>query len=116
MSKTIEVSDETFELIKEQLGDDFNAVEINTYEDLIGKKVFLRTVTYHLLGEVTKIIGDLIFLKNTTWVADSGKFSDAIKNGFSTAAELEYIGDWFVNSKSLTDGGFWKHKLPTKTQ
>lgn len=113
---TIEISEETLEKIKDQLGDDFQVEEINHYEDLVGKKVFLRTVTYHLVGEVVKIVGDLIFLKKATWVADSKRFSDAIANGFNNEAELEYIGDWFVNLKAVTDGGFWKHKLTNKTQ
>lgn len=113
---TIEISEETLEKIKEQLGDNFQVEEVNSYNDLVGKKVFLRTVTYHLVGEVVKIVGDLMFLKKATWVADSRRFSEAVKNGFSNEAELEYVGDWFVNIKAITDGGIWKHKLTEKSQ
>lgn len=113
---TIEISEETLEKIKEQLGENFEPVEINSLDELIGKKIFVRTVTYHLLGEVKKRVGDLLFLKNATWVADSKRFNEAIKNGFNSEAELEYVGDWFVNIKAIVDGGFWKHSLPTKSQ
>ena len=114
MTKTLEVSDEIYEKIKDQLGED--TVEINAISDMVGKKVFLRTVTYHLLGEVKKVVGELIFLKNASWIADSKRFGEAIKNGFTPEAEIEYLGEWFVNKASLTDGGFWKHSLPTKSQ
>jgi len=112
---TIEVSDETFELIKDKLAPE-ESIDISSIDELVGKKIFVRTVTYHLLGEVTKIGGNLVFLKNASWVADSKRFSDFIKNGPSDSVEIEYLGDWFFNIQSLTDGGFWKHKLPKKSQ
>jgi hypothetical protein len=31
-------------------------LDILEYDDLIGKKLFLRTVTYHLVGKVKRII------------------------------------------------------------
>jgi hypothetical protein len=48
MPKTITISDETFEAIKEQLGCD-EKVDVSELKDLIGKKWFFRTVTYHLV-------------------------------------------------------------------
>jgi len=71
MSKTIEISEETWEKIKDQVSED-EVVEIDTLEDFIGKKFFIRTVTYHLVGEVVKIVGRFFQLKNASWVADSG--------------------------------------------
>ena len=115
MSKTLTISDETFELIKDQLKDE-EKVNVDEMKDFIGKKVFIRTVTYHLIGKVEKFVGDLMILSKASWVADSGRFNEAIRNGFGSNAEIEYVGDWFVNLKAITDGGFWKHDLPTKTQ
>lgn len=107
---TIEVSEDTLEKIKEQLGTDFEPIEINSYDDFIGKKIFVRTVTYHILGKVDKIIGNLIFLKNASWVADSGRFMEFIENG--EPDEVEPVGDWFINKSSIVDGCLWTHKLP----
>ena len=108
MTRTIEISEETFEKIKDQIGeDDF---EINSYEDFIGKKIFVRTVTYHLVGEVTKIVGKLIFLKKASWIADSGRFMQFVLDG--TIKEHEFVGDWFFNLDTVVDGCEWKHKLP----
>lgn len=87
---------------------------INAYEDFVGQSIFVRTVTYHLVGRVTKIVGKLIFLEDASWVADSGRFMNAIKDG--TFDEVEPVGDWFVNMDSIVDGGLWMHELPTKQQ
>ena len=113
MSKIIEVSDQTFEKIRDQLRED-EKIEINSYEDFIGKKIFVRTVTYHLVGKVEKIVGNLMFLTGASWISDDGRFNEWIKNGDGgDETEIEPIGDWFVNINSIVDGGFWKHKLPT---
>lgn len=111
MSKQIEISDETFEKLKDQLLAD-GGKEINNYEDLVGEKFYFRTVTYHLVGKVKKIVGRFAFLKDASWVADSGRFMQAIKDG--TLNEVEPVGDAFVNLDSVTDFFPIKWKLPTE--
>jgi len=113
--KKLNVSDETYEIIKGQLQEQ-EKIEINDLKDLVGKKLFIRTVTYHFVGKVQKIIGNFLQLSNTSWIADSGRFSDAIKDGFGDSAEIEPIGDWWVNINSFTDFGEWKHELPNNKQ
>jgi hypothetical protein len=107
---TLEVSEETLAKIKEQLGVD-SFKEINTYEDLVGQKFFFRTVTYFLTGEVKKIVGRFVYLKNAAVIFDTGRFMEAIKNG--TLNEVEPVGEAFVNMDSVTDFFPWKHTLPT---
>jgi len=107
----IEISKDVYERLKSELTEE-QIVEINSYKDFIGKKVFLRTVTYHLVGEVTKQVGQFLFLKNTSWVADSGRFMQSIADG--KLDEVEPIGDWFVNINAIVDGGIWKHTLALK--
>ena len=109
MSKTIEISDESYNKIKDQLLAD-ELVDISTLEDLVGQKLFIRTVTYHMTGEVTKRMGAFIQLKNAAWIADSGRFSDALKNG--SLNEVEPVGTMWVNLSSIVDFFPWKHKLP----
>jgi len=109
MSKTITISDETYDAIKDQLKTD-EQVDISSIEELVGKKLFLRTVTYHMVGKVEKTIGKILQLSDASWVADSGRFMNAIKEG--TLDEVEPVGTWFVNLDATTDFGIWKHKLP----
>ena len=110
MSKQIEISDETFEKLKDQLLAD-GGKEIFNYEDLVGGKYYFRTVTFHQVGEIKKIVGRFVFLKNASWVADSGRFMNAIKDG--TLSEVEPVGDAFINLDTVVDFFPWKHKLPT---
>lgn len=108
MPKTIEVPDELWEQVKTIVGTDVK--EIFNYEDMVGEKFYFRTVTFHLTGEVKKIVGRFAYLKNAAWIADSGRFMEAIKNG--TLNEVEPVGDAFVNLDTVTDFFPWKHALP----
>ena len=115
MSRTINISDETWEKIKDQVTeDDGSWEEVDDIEDFIGKKLFVRTVTYHLTGEVDKVVhfrnSTFFHLKKAAWIADSGRFMEAIKNG--TLSEVEPVNDVWVNVNSITDMFPWKHPLP----
>ena len=113
MSRTLEISEETYEKIKEQLQAD-ELVDVSSLDDLVGKKFFIRTVTYHCVGEVTKRMGAFIEMKNASWVADSGKFSTAIKDG--ELSEVEVVGTMWVNLSSIVDFFPWRHELPKKSK
>src|SRR3990167_10922572 len=98
MTKTIEISDESYEKIKDQLSAD-ELVDISTLDDLVGQKLFIRTVTYHMTGKVTKRMGAFIQLEDAAWIADSGRFSDAIKKG--DLNEVEPVGTAWVNLSKI---------------
>lgn len=78
----------------------------------VGESYFIRTVTYHLVGRVVKITGKFIELEDASWIADSGRFSNAIKEG--KLDEIEPVGNAIVNSDAITDAFPWVHKLPDK--
>lgn len=107
--KTLQVSEETYEKIKEQLEAE-ELVDVSSLDDLVGQKFFFRTVTYHLVGKVKKRIGTFFELENASWVADSGRFMNAIKEG--TLDEVEPVGKAWVNLSSMVDFFPWTHKLP----
>lgn len=109
MSRTIEVSEETYFKIKEQLGEE-SFKDIQSLQDMIGEKYFFRTVTYHMTGRVKKVIGSILELENAAWIADSGRFMQAIKEG--KLNEVEPVGRAFINIQTVVDFFPWKHKLP----
>jgi hypothetical protein len=109
MTRTLEISDETYEKIKQQLTAD-ELVDISSLDDLVGQKLFIRTVTYHMTGKVVKRMGAFIQLEDAAWIADSGRFSTALKSG--TLDEVEPVGTMWVNLSSVVDFFPWKHKLP----
>lgn len=109
MSRTIEVSDEMYEKIKEQLGEE-SFKDIDSLQDMVGEKYFFRTVTYHMTGRVKKVIGSILELENAAWIADSGRFSDAIKKG--NLLEVEPVGRAYLNINTVVDFFPWVHPLP----
>lgn len=106
---TLEVSYETFQKIKEQLGID-SFKEIESLNDMVGEKYFFRTVTYHLTGRVKKVMGSILELEDAAWIAESGRFMNAIKDG--DLKEVEPVGRAYININSCCDFFPWKHPLP----
>lgn len=110
INRTIEVSEETYNAIKDQLTTE-ERIDLSKLDDMIGNCFFFRTVTYHLVGRVTKLIGkDLMELEDASWVAYSGRFMDAIKDG--TLKEVEPVGIAYINLQTVTDFFPWSHDLP----
>lgn len=110
MTRTLEISDETYEKIKDQLLAEENEDIIAELDDLIGGKYFFRTVTYHLVGKVENRVGKFLVLSNASWVASSGRFMQALQKG--TLDEVEPVGTAWVNLDCVTDFFPWKHALP----
>ena len=83
----------------------------------VGASYFIRTVTYHLVGKVTSIAlgsqswgGGFLVLSDASWIADSGRFMQAIQDG--KLNEVEPVGEVIVNLAAITDAFPWKHALP----
>jgi hypothetical protein len=107
--KTIEVSDETYERIKDQLGQE-RPETISQIDQLIGGKFLFRTVTYFSVGIVRSRFGKFLELREASWVADTGRFMQAIKNG--TLSEVEPVGRMWINLDTVVDFFPWLHELP----
>ena len=110
-TKTIEISDELYKELESKLCLDKCFKEINQLEDLVGEKLFIRTITYHLTGKLKKVIGNILELNDAAWIADSGRFMQCIQDG--VVNEVEPVGKAFVNMDSIVDFFPWKHALPT---
>jgi hypothetical protein len=107
----IEVSQETFEKLRVRFGAEI-VLPVESLSDLVGRAWFFRTVTYHLVGRVERIVGSWAVLRDASWVADSGRFMQAIKTG--VLSEVEPVGDALLNLDTVTDAFPWKHPLPTE--
>ena len=80
-----------------------------------GDKVFIRTVTFHHVGEVVGVDNGFVQLKDASWVAHSGRFSQAIETGESLS-EIEYVGELAVGIATIVDVCPWRHDLPSETK
>lgn len=47
----------------------------------IGQGYFIRTVTYHLTGVLVAITDTELVLRDAAWIADSGRFTQAMAGG-----------------------------------
>lgn len=80
----------------------------------VGEAYFIRTVTYHVVGRVKAVQGGFLVLDEASWVADSGRFSNAIKTGELT--EVEYAGRAIVSLGAIADAYPWLHETPKVTK
>ncbi len=88
-------------------------IDGNSIPFVIGGKYLFRTVTYFATGEVERIEGKFIVLKNAAWIADTGRFREAIMKG--TLNEVEPVEvSMYLNSDTITDAFDWIHELPNE--
>lgn len=78
----------------------------------VGNKVLIRTVTNYVIGKIVLRTKDEIVLIEASWVADTGRFSDALKTGALNEVE-PYVGPVSVGCGAIVDVCNWAHDLPT---
>lgn len=88
-------------------------MDITCLQDMVGKTYFFRTVTYHMVGLVTGVMGNFVLLSQATWVAESGRFMQCITEG--AVNEVEPVGCAGLNMDTVTDFFPWVHD-PFTTQ
>jgi hypothetical protein len=71
----------------------------------VGDTWFIRTVTMHLVGKLKAIGTQELVLEGGTvmWVADSGRFTDAIAKGNFTETEVYGDQDVVVGRGAIVD-------------
>jgi hypothetical protein len=77
---------------------------------LIGKKVFVRTVTNYYTGRLVSTEGYL-HLEDAAWIADTGRFANALETGKLNEIE-PYPADCWVSAGAVVDLCEWRHDLP----
>lgn len=77
-----------------------------------GKSYFIRTVTHHLTGRLVKVTPKELVLEDAAWIADDGRFHDALKTGNLNEVEPFPDGEVIVGRGSLIDAVEWRHALP----
>ena len=116
----LEEENETLKSENEELKEELSTTEAG--ESLtskipfrVGKKYFIRTVTYFVTGKVKKISGGFLVLEDAAWIADTGRFNEAINKG--TLSEVEPVDvTVYLNINSITDAYDWTHKLPREVK
>lgn len=77
----------------------------------IGRAYFIRTVTMYLTGRLLKLTPQELLLGEAAWIADTGRFADAMKTG--SFAEVEpFSGLVIVGRGAIIDAQEWSLPLP----
>lgn len=86
-------------------------VRRNLLDHLIGRNVFIRTVTLYYVGELTDVDSDWLCLSEASWVADTGRFSTALETGELNEVE-RFPNDVLVSRGAIIDLTEWPHRNP----
>lgn len=78
----------------------------------VGKAYFIRTVTHHYCGKLIRVTPQELVLLDAAWVADDGRFHEAIATG--KVGEVEPYPDGaevIVGRGAVCDAVIWPHAL-----
>ena len=77
-----------------------------------GDAYFIRTVTSFFTGKLVCIDGPELIFTDCAWIADTGRFADAMKTGNVNEAEpFPKDQPVLVNRESIVDATLWTHQL-----
>ena len=81
----------------------------------VGKAYFIRTVTMYMTGRLIKVTPTELVLEEAAWIADTGRFSSAMKTGSFSEVE-PYNGPVIVGRGSIIDAQEWSLVLPKEVK
>lgn len=77
----------------------------------VGEKYLIRGVTMYYTGRVVSVTDSDIVLEDAAWIADTGRFSDALATG--DLKEVEPYKDPVIVSRGIiVDATKWNFDLP----
>lgn len=77
----------------------------------VGNSYLFRTVTHIEVGRVKSVDGDFVTLEDASWIADTGRYHDCLRDGVFSEVE-PYPLYTVVNASSLINFAPWPHDLP----
>ncbi len=75
----------------------------------IGKHYVLRTVTMINVGKLIKVTDKELVLENASWIADTGRWNEFLRNGSYDESEPFPDGEVIVGRGALVDAVLWLH-------
>lgn len=82
----------------------------------IGKNYFVRTVTHHHTGTLVAVTPQELVLKNAAWIADSGRFQQALENCKFNEVEMFPKGSHVIIGRAALIDAVEIAALPTVQQ
>lgn len=69
----------------------------------IGAKYFIRTVTHHYTGQLVALTDTELIVESAAWIADDGRFADALKSGEFSEVEPYPAGKVLIGRGAILD-------------
>lgn len=69
----------------------------------IGENYLIRTVTFTLTGKIKSKTGQFLVLSDADWIADTGRFSEALENSDKFNEVEPFKNDAIVSKGSIVD-------------
>lgn len=80
---------------------------------VIGTAYLIRTATNYITGRLARIYAGELVLDEAAWIADTGRFHDALKSGVCNEVE-PYLHAVIVSRGAIVDATEWEGRLPTE--
>lgn len=90
--------------------------DASPWDHFLGKNVLIRTVTMTLTGRLVAVADMELVLEDAAWVADTGRFADALAEGTLNEVEPFPTGRVLVGRGAVVDACLWAHALPRTQQ
>ena len=93
--------------------------EIPAHPYKVGKNYLVRSVNFTNVGKLVAVYENELVLSDASWVADTGRFNEALKDGIESldSSEIEpYYGDVVIGRGSVGDCVEYKHDLPSRVK
>ena len=83
----------------------------------LNQNYFIRTVTMIYLGTLKEIYEGELVISKASWVADTGRWSEACHTGNLSEVELyKQEHDVIIGRGAILDVSPWDHDLPKETK
>lgn len=84
-------------------------------EKFMGESLFVRAIPFHYVGRLIAVDDEFLLLDDVSWVADSGRFHVALRDGDLSEVE-PYPGKCLIARAAICDVSPWLHELPTEAK
>ena len=85
-----------------------------------GQAYYFRGNQWAYLGRVKSVAAGFIELVEASWVADDGRYGEALSRGVPRINELEKIPPqcepYLIAMNQISDAAKWVHELPTESK
>lgn len=76
---------------------------------VVGQLYFIRTVTMYYVGELVSVDEHEVVLRDAAWVADTGRFNEALRTGRVSECEPFPDGICGIGRGAIVDASMWTH-------